>query len=204
MFLLSHGFIADVYCLLRGQAVCVLVCEYHDVCDKRLPSNTIARSKNCIALFSTTGIQHRLTDRIAYLLEVSSYESIISRRYHPKTSFPLYTDSITDCCSGSGLSSGLSNCWRTYERQSGSSASDAYVAEKSTAVLLLRHTLSDVSIIHVCGSDGIPQRLSTYAKRLKPCPFSSSTSSGLGTRLFCAMYRASFTCTYILHVHSCC
>ena len=34
---LSHGFIADVYCLLRAQAACLLVCECHDVCDKCLP-----------------------------------------------------------------------------------------------------------------------------------------------------------------------
>ena len=75
-------------------------------------------------------------DRIVYLLEASSNESIISRGYHPKTSFLLYTDSIADLCSGLGLSSGLSNRWRAYERQrSWSSVSDDE-CEKRTAVLL--------------------------------------------------------------------
>ena len=50
--------------------------------------------------------------------------------------------------------------------------------EKSTAVLSLCHVLSNVSIIG--GSGGIPQ-------------LSSSTSSALETRLFCTMYRATFT-----------
>ena len=59
-FLLSHGFIAYVYCLFRAQAACILVCEYHS-----------------IALFSTTVIQHKLTDRIVYLLEASRNKLII-------------------------------------------------------------------------------------------------------------------------------
>ena len=104
---------------------------------------TLVKSKNSVALFSTTGIQHKLRDRIVYLLEASSNESILSCRYHPKTSFPLYTDSIAGRCSGLGLSSGLYYCWRAYKRpQFGSSASDD-VCQKSSAVWLLRHT-SDV------------------------------------------------------------
>ena len=70
---------------------------------------TLFKSKNSIVLFSTTGIQHKLPDRIAYLLKASGNESIISRRYHPKTSFPPYTDSIVDHCSSLGLCSGLSS-----------------------------------------------------------------------------------------------
>ena len=106
---------------------------------------TPVRSNNSVALFSTTGIQHKLTHRILHLLEASSNESIISHEYHPKTSFPLYTDSIADRYSGLGLNSGLSDRWRAYKRQrSWSSASDD-VYEKSIAVLLLCHSLSDVS-----------------------------------------------------------
>ena len=124
---------------------------------------TLVTNKNNIASFSYTGIQHELTDRIIYLLEASSNESIIPCRYHPKTSFPLYTDSILDCCSGLGLSSGLPNHWRAYERQqSGSSAS----GEKSTAVLFTEEV--EIKRIH---------------KTAETRPFSSSASSGLGTRL---------------------
>ena len=40
MFSFSHGFIADAYCVLWAEAECILVCKYHNVCDKCLPSYT--------------------------------------------------------------------------------------------------------------------------------------------------------------------
>ena len=93
--------------------------------------------------------------------------------------------SIADRCSGLGLSSGLSNRWRAYERQWSGSSTSEDACEKRTAVLLLCHALLDVSII--CGSGLIAPQLSACTKRLKPGPFSSSASSGLGTRLGCPL-----------------
>ena len=71
---------------------------------------------------------------------------IISCRYHAKTSFPSYTERIADRCSGLGLSSGLSNQLRAYERQRSGSFASSDVCEKSSAVLLLHHTLLDVCL----------------------------------------------------------
>ena len=102
------------------------------------------RSKNNIALFSTTGIQHKLTDRIVYLLEASGTKSIISHRYHTRMSFPLYMDSIADSCSGLGLSSGLSNCWMCVQ-----------------CSIITSHIVGRSSIIG--GSGGIPLQLNTCA-----------------------------------------
>ena len=61
-FSLSHGFIADAYCLLRAQRWCVLVCEYHDVCDKCLPPNTSQEQKQRCIIQHYIRIQDKLTD----------------------------------------------------------------------------------------------------------------------------------------------
>ena len=73
----------------NGVRTCVRVSQ-SVVYDKCLPPNTIVRCKNSVSFFSTTGIQHKLTDRIVYLLEPSSNESIIpvgTTQKHP----PLIT-----------------------------------------------------------------------------------------------------------------
>ena len=105
------------------------------------------RSKNSVALFRTTAIQHKLTGRIVYLLESSSNKSIIFCRYtyHTKLSFPLYTELIADCCSDLGLSSGQSKPLEgLYERLWPGSFSLDDVCEKSSVALLLRYALSDL------------------------------------------------------------
>ena len=138
-------------------------------------------SKNSIALLSTTRIQHKWTDRIVYLLEASGNKSVISRRCHTKTSFPLYTESIMDRCSGLGLSSGLSNCWRTYERQwCGSFASDDVCKKAVQYCYYIAHCWT---CVHNMWKRWNSTAIKRMCKWLKPDPFSSSASSGLGMRL---------------------
>ena len=60
-----------------------------------------------MALFSTTGIQHKWTQNCTCTSTGSIWSQIDFPKpvgSHIKTSFPLYADSIVDCCSGLSLS----------------------------------------------------------------------------------------------------
>ena len=126
---------------------------------------TLVRSKNSVALLSTTRMQSKPTDRIILSVNLCHIYwkslvtnwlfSINSHRYHPKISFPLYTDSIADHYVGLGLSWGLSNHWRAYDRPwSGSSASVNVYEKKHCSIVITSCVVEHVSII--CRSSGIP------------------------------------------------